>query len=160
MGPTSWPASLADPPTTETSPRGWFNDLSGKRRAVVLSIVAITGLAAVFGLGSLFMRWRYGTWPWAKYPSAMHYCGATYNRTNTTAVPRVFNRDLGEEVAEPIYPVFTYDAPLVSSHAVFADTARGDHVGDSTECASFLFIKTTPRHVLAYRIDDTSGPTP
>jgi hypothetical protein len=149
---SSWQASLADPPVTETDLRSRYQDSSRRSRTVVTSVLVIFGLALVLGAGSLFIRWRYGTWPLAEYPSAMHYCDRTFNRLKEAPVPRLYDRDQNKEVPEPIYAAFTYHAPLVPSHAVFADTAKGDHVGDSPACASFLFIKTTANRVIIYRI--------
>ena len=80
------------------------------------------------------------------------YCARTFNRLKEGAVPRFYDRDRNEEVPEPLYAAFTYRAPLVPSHPVFADTAKGDHVGASPACASFLFIKTTANRVIMYRI--------
>ena len=112
---------------------------------LVTSAIVIMGVALLLGAGSLLMRWRYGTWPFAEYPSALHYCGRTFNRQGEGRVPQVFDREQDKEVAEPIYAAFTYRAPLVPSHLVFADTAKGDHAGDSPACASFLPAWASPQ---------------
>jgi hypothetical protein len=149
---SSWQASLADPPVAETDLRSRYRDLSGRSRAVVTSVLVIFGLALILGAGSLFIRWRYGTWPLAEYPSAMHYCDRTYDRLEEGPVPRLYDRLRNKQIREPMYAAFTYHAPLVPSHPAFADLAKGEHVGDSLACAQDLVIKTTANRVIVYRI--------
>jgi hypothetical protein len=114
------------------------------RSRALAATVLVLGLALTLGAGSLFIRVRYASWPLAGYPNALHYCDRTYNRFD--------DREQNKEVTEPMYAAFTYHAPLVPSHLVFADTAKGDHFGDSPACAGFLFIKTNASRVIIYKI--------
>jgi hypothetical protein len=102
------------------------------------------GLSLLLGAASLFIRVRYATWPLAKYPVALQYCDRRYNRVND-------QRQNGR-VWEPMYAAFTYRAPLVPSHLVYADTAKGERFGDSPACAGFLFIKTSASRVIVYEL--------
>jgi hypothetical protein len=108
-----------------------------RTRALVATMLAVLGLALA---GSLFIRLRYAAWPFAGYPYALHYCDRTYNRGPN------------KEVTERMHAAFTYHAPLVPSHLVYADTAKGDHFGDSPACAGFLFIKTNASRVIIYKL--------
>jgi hypothetical protein len=149
---TSWHASLADPPAGETDLRHRFRHSSRRTRVLVSALLAIVGVAVILGAGAVFVRWRYGTWPLAAHPDSLHYCGRTYDRLGEGPVPTVFDRAAAKDVTEPISPAFTYRAPLVPSHAVFADIAKGGHVGDSLACAGELFIETGPDRVIIYQI--------
>jgi hypothetical protein len=112
-----------------------------RSRALVATMLVVLGLALA---GTLFIRLRYAAWPLAGYPYALHYCERTYNRLDS--------RDQNKEVAEPMYAAFTYHAPLVPSHLVYSDTAKGAHFGDSPACAGFLFIKKDASRVIIYKI--------
>ena len=104
-------------------------------------MLVVSGLAPA---GSLFIRLRYAAWPLAGYPYALHYCDRSYNRLD--------DQDQNKEVTEPMYAAFTYHAPLVPSHLVYSDEAKGDHFGDSPACAGHLFIKTKASHVIIYEL--------
>jgi hypothetical protein len=113
-----------------------------RSRALVATVLAVLGLALA---GPLFIRLRYAAWPLAGYPYALHYCDRTYNRLDD-------DQDQNKEVPERMYAAFTYHAPLVPSHLVYSDEAKGDQFGDSLACAGHLFIKTNASHVIIYKL--------
>jgi hypothetical protein len=137
---TSWQASLADPPTSAGTFRDWVHDLGRRGRIAFAGATVVVILVMVLGAASVFWRYQYGTWPWSGYPSELSYCNRIYGQVRE------------ERVTQPIYAAFEYDAPLVPSHAVFADLAKGDHVGDSPACAGFLFIRMGPDRAVVYKI--------
>jgi hypothetical protein len=128
------PVDLDDRPAPGTSVVDLVRNLRG-RSIVAAVVVAVLLTFAAFAIAE---RVWLGTWPLAKYPDALHYCGFSYRRQGEQATPL------------HLYPAFVFKAPLVSSRQVFADTPKGSHVGDTPQCSAFLYLKSGASKVLVY----------
>jgi hypothetical protein len=108
--------------------------------------VAATVVAVLLTLGALAIAERVwlGTWPLAKYPDTLQYCGFRYSRQSEGGAGR-------------LYPAFVFNAPLVSSRQVFADQPKGSHVGDTPQCSSFLYVKSGASKFIVYAHRPPSG---
>jgi hypothetical protein len=134
------PVDLDDRPAPGTSVVALVGNLRGR------SLVAATVVAVLLTLGALAIAERVwlGTWPLAKYPDTLHYCGFRYSRQSEGAAAR-------------LYPAFMFNAPLVSSRQVFADQPKGSHVGDTPQCSSFLYVKSSASKFIVYAHRPPSG---
>jgi hypothetical protein len=124
------PVDLDDRPAPGTSVVALVGNLRGR------SLVAATVVAVLLTLGALAIAERVwlGTWPLAKYPDTLHYCGFRYSRQSEGAAAR-------------LYPAFMF----------IADQPKGSHVGDTPQCSSFLYVKSSASKFIVYAHRPPSG---
>jgi len=131
------------------------------RRARVLVVSAIV-LVALIAAGA-YWRVHYGIWPGARYPSALRYCGRTYDADHP-AVTRSASASLARETARPagysgstMYPAFVFTAPLAHSYRVYAGQPRNVHVGDTPTCTVELYLRTSANRYRGYHLAGSVG---
>ena len=124
--------------------------------------IAVIGVLLALGAVTVWWRFHYGIWPGARYPSAVHYCGRTYDRDHGAS--QSARASLAREISasdydtgSTMYPAFRFDAPFAESYPVFASHPRDVHVGDTPTCATKVYLRSGPDQYLTYSLSGSVG---